>query len=175
MKPRKIQILKNFLANDEKAWTNPLNYLVIEGLIKLFEWDQKILEVFPSIDPDIKQYIQKAKKTACPGYYCSYSENYMIEDQSAAKPFECPEDEEMRNIFNLAFLSSSACIRDLAIVYRSRMDVRELVDGMIDSATSEAKEKRSFKNILRHAHFMSDFQCEELRNQVIRNFKEDRQ
>lgn len=173
MKPRKIQILKNFLANDEKAWTNPLNNVVLNGLIKLFEWDSKMLEVFPVIDPDIAEFIQESIKDYCPGYLCSFSNNYMIKDQTAAEPFEASEEETTRNIFNLAFLSGCSYVRDLAIVYRSREDVRKLVDSMIEGATSTAKEKRSFQNILSKMHFMNDFQCEMIRNQIIHNLKEE--
>lgn len=173
MKPRKIQILKNFLSNDEKAWTNPLNNVILEGLIRLFEWDNKMLEVFPVIDPDIVKIIQETARSYCPGYLCSFSNNYMIKDQTAAEPFEASEEEMTRNIFNLAFLASCSYVRDLAIVYRSREDVRKLVDDMIKGATSEAKEKRSFQNILSKMQFMDDFQREMIRNQIIHNFKEE--
>ena len=107
-------------------------------------------------------------------YFCSFSNNYMIKDQTAAEPFEASEEETTRNIFNLAFLSTCSYVRDLAIVYRSKEDVRKLVDSCLEAAASDAKEKRSWMNILSRMRFMDDFQIEETRIQIVKSMEEAR-
>jgi len=169
MKPRKLQILKNFLANDERAWMNSSTYFILQGMVKLIEWDTKMLEIFPSIDPDTTELILTVSKKHCPGYFCSFSENYMIDDESAAKPFEASEAEQVRNIFNLAFLTWCAYIRDLADMYRTKEDARNLIDSCLEAAASDAKEKRSWKNILSKTQFMNDFEIEQEYNQIVKS------
>lgn len=172
MKPQKLKILKNFLANDERAWTDPLSRVILEGMVRLIEWDTKMMEVFPSIEPEISEYYLTVSKAFVPGYFCSFSENYMIEDEAAAKPFEASEDEQVRNVLDLAFLASCGYIRDLADLYRTREDVRKLVDSCLEAAASDAKEKRSWKNILNRTHFLNDGQIEKMRIQIVHSIEE---
>lgn len=174
MKPRKLKILKNFLANDERAWTDPLTRVILEGLIKLIEWDTKLLEIFPSIDPEISEYYLTVSEAFVPGYFCSFSENYMLEDEQQAVPFEASEEEQARNVLNLAFLASCTYIRDLADLYRTKEDVRKLVDSCLEAAASDAKEKRSWMNILSRTRFMDDFQIEKTRIQIVKSMEEAR-
>ena len=172
MKPRKLQILKNFLANDERAWSDPLSRVILEGMIRLIEWDTKMLEVFPVIDPDVMDYYLAVSEAFCPGYFCSFSENYMLEDEAEAVPFKASEEDQARNVLGLAFISSCGYIRDLANLYRTREDVRKLVDSCLEAAASDAKEKRSWKNILNRCHFLDDDQIEKTRIQIVHAIEE---
>ena len=164
MKPKKLQILKKFVRETE----DPLSLTILEGLIKLFEWNEKMNEYFPSIDPDVSESILSVSECCGAGFLCSFSENYQIIEDEAEDSFDIPDDELIRDVFNWSLASTCPYIRDLAGIYRKRPEVRDFVDKMIDAAASDEKERIMFRNILDRAWFMSDEQREKLRNMIIK-------
>ena len=168
MKPRKLKTLYELLSTEE----DPEKRVILKGLIKLFEWHDKMLEIYPVIEfgSDILETINKYPEIREYGYFYSFSKNYNVNDISAWKneTLEVSDDEAIRDVFEYAMMSSCAYIRDLAYIYREREDVRKLVNEIIETTASNAREKHSWINILSRGWFMSDFQRETLQNIIIR-------
>ena len=167
MKPRKFAMLKGAAA----VATEPLHAVILNGLVMLIEWSGKISDTFPCIGSEYTDYYRKISADHCPGYYCSFSENYMIEDETAAVPFSAPENEIIRDVFNWSIVPVCANIRDLALLYRDREDVRDLVNKMIEGVSSDEKEKRTFQNVLSRADFMTDFEIDKFREMIIQDHR----
>lgn len=173
MKPRKIQILKNLLVNDERVFSDPSMRIIIEGLVSLFEWQGHMKELFPTVSQEYADYYKEYAAGCCPGFLVTFSENYMIKDQAAAVPFEASEEEELRDVYDYSLISVCAYVADLAEVYRKNKDVRKFCDDVIEAAASDEKELISWKNVLSRSWFMSDFQREQMRIKIIQGFKND--
>lgn len=173
MRPRKIQILKDAI----KETDNPLHLTILEGLVKLFEWDSKMKELFPNVESN-EEFVEYHRATAaehCAGYYCTFSPNFLIEDETKAKPFDAPEEEQLRDAFNWFMISVCPYVRDLASLYRTKENVRQLVDKIINDSTTVRTERRTYRNILTYGWFMDDNQRERVRYYIIQESKKRQQ
>ena len=167
MKPRKLQILKQAAQNED----DPMQLVILEGLIKLFEWQDKMIEICPVIDfgNEILEYLNEHPCHRDSGYFYSFSKNFNIDDVTRWKDekLEVSDDEAVRDVFNYSMIAICVYVRDLAHIYRENQKVQKLVNELIDMAASNAKENHSWKNILKRGWFMNDFQIEQMRNIYI--------
>lgn len=169
MKLRKLQRLKS-LEEDPDIIRDQYKLCLVKGMVDLFEWKSVLDEILGDIEkcPEIIRLYQEEAEKHCPGYLCSCSPNFMIEDESQAEAFEISDTKGAEDMRTWALISVCAYVRNLADIYRDRDDVRDLVDKIIDEISSDDREKISFKNILEYGDFMSDFELEDFRNQFIK-------
>lgn len=168
MKPRKIQIIKNMAANEK----DPFQLAIMIGVIKLFEWPYKVDEILGTIENDeslINLYRSEAAKH-CPGYFCSYSKNFFLDNEKLAVDFEISDIDGARNMRAWTTITLCAEVRDLSEAYCNNKKLKKLIDQMIEGAASDANERRSLRNILNLGSdfFLSDFEIDQVRNGIIK-------